>query len=217
MAKVRKKKARRGRPRILGPSAPTSPGSVVPSLPPALPEAPLQVVSNSDRPTERPPVGDPARSWWLPDDSLVRAKALQILAMRISGLEDKDIAAQMGISPNSISSYVYRATKNGWLNIDYDPKERLKMQTIHKIVERIEEGLDDGMRMNTGMMVRTATALKMVDIMSPSLVDQQIPEAGNTIVAVQVVMPEGPRQTVREETTGGTPAFIEAESCPTTK
>ncbi len=213
MAVSRKKKGRNGRPRILGPKEPTRP--VAPSLPPAPDDGVPQVASLPVPPqkwTERPPVGHPDRSWWLPDNSTVRPVAMQIIAMRLSGMEDAEIAKSLGISANSISPYVYRATKNGWLDIDYNPKERIQFQMMHKVVAQLEEGLTDGARMNTGMKVRTAVALKIAEGTVFKQFDQQVaPNAASTVVAVQVIMPDGPHQEIRPDTTGGTPAYIDAE------
>jgi len=184
----------------------------VPSLPPAPGDETPQVASTLERPTTRPPVGDPRRAWWLPDDSLVRQQALQIIAMRLNGMEDVDIAKALNISINSVSPYVYRATKNGWLDIDYNPKERVQFQMMHKVVQRLEEGLDSNGVLNTGMKERTAVALKVAEGTLFKQFGEQPPQAaGTTVVAVQVVMPDGPRQIIRADTTGGTPAYIDAE------
>lgn len=213
MAVSRKKKGRRGRPRTLGPK-PKTPTSVALSLPPTpLAETP-QVASDSTpiKWTERPPEGHPDRSWYLPDNSKVRPVAMQIIAMRLSGQDDATIAKALNISEKSISPYVYRATKNGWLDIDYDPKERLQLQVMHKVVRNLEEGLDNRRHLATGMPVRTHVALKIAEgTVFKQFGEQQQAQAPTTVVAVQVVMPDGPRQTIRAETTGGTPAYQDAE------
>lgn len=212
MAVSRKKKGRRGRPRTLGPKPKTR--GVVPSLPPVPHDETPQVAPTSlpERWTAKPPLGHPDRSWWLPDTSTVRPVAMQIIAMRLSGQEDVAIAAALGISVNSISPYVYRATKNGWLDIDYDPKERIQFQLMHKVVRNLEEGLDGKGILATGMPVRTHVALKMAEgTVFKQFDQQQAPDAKTTVVAVQVVMPEGPRQLIRADTTGGMPAYLDAE------
>lgn len=210
MAVSRKPKARRGRPRTLGPKLKTA--SAAPSLPPVPLDETPQVSSLPTKWTERPPKGHPDRSWYLPEDSDVRPKAMQIIAMRLSGQDDAEIAKALGISEKSISPYVYRATKNGWLDIDYNPKERIQFQVMHKVVRNLEEGLDSTGILNTGMRERTHVALKIAEGTVFKQFDQQAPQAAaSTIVAVQVVMPDGPRQQVRAETTGGTPAYVDAE------
>lgn len=141
--------------------------------------------------------------------------AMQIIAMRIGGSEDADIAKALGISENSVSPYVYRATKNGWLDIDYNPKERVQLQVMHKVVQRLEEGLDSQGVLNTGMKERTHVALKIAEgTLFKQFGEQQAQQAASTVVQVNVVMPDGPRQMMREETTGGTPAYIDAEVVP---
>lgn len=202
-----------GRPRVLGPKTPrTTP--VVSSLPPTPGDETPQETSalTPQKWTERPPEGHPDRSWWLPDNSSVRTMALQIIAMRINGQDDADIAKALGISVNSVSPYVYRATKNGWLDIDYDPKQRVQFQMMHKVVQRLEEGLDSSALLNTGMKERTAVALKVAEgTLFKSFGEQQTAQTAQTVVAVQVIMPDGPRQQIRGETTGGTPAYVDAE------
>lgn len=217
MAVSRKKKKANGRPRILGPKVVVK-QDVAPSLPPE-PDAETPQVAAilspkdwTDR-SNRPPKDHPAYSWWLPEDSKVRPVAMQIIAMRLSGMSDADIAKHIGISEKSISPYVYRATRNGWLDIDYNPKERIQFQVMHKVVQQLEEGLADGQRMNTGMKVRTAVALKVAEgTLFKQFDQQQAQVAPSTVVAVQVIMPDGPRQEIREDTTGGTPAYIDAET-----
>lgn len=211
MAVSRKKKARRGRPRVLGPKAP-KPKAAALSLPPVPGDETSQDTSSTPRKwTERPPEGHPDRSWYLPDNSKVRTIALQIIAMRINGMEDEEIATALKISKNSISPYIYRATKNGWLDIDYDPKQRVQLQVMHKVVRNLEEGLDSRRVLNTGMGERTAVALKIAEgTIFKTFGDEGQQRQGSTVVAVQIVMPDGPRQVIREETTGGTPAYVDA-------
>lgn len=215
MAKKRKMVRRRGRPRVLGPKVTAGGLSVVPSLPPAPPEPAPQTAPSPEEWTDQdnmPPEGHPARAWWLPSNSKVRTTAMQIIAMRISGMEDDQIAAELKISKNSISPYVYRATKNGWLDITYDPKARLQLQTMHKVVQRLEEGLDSKGTLNTGMKERTHVALKMAEgTLFKQFNEAQTAPLAQAVVAIRIEMPAGPQQTIREETTGGTPAFIDAE------
>lgn len=214
MAVSRKKKGRRGRPRTLGPKLKTR--KVAPSLPPEPRDETPQVASATPNTpvkwTERPPKGNPDRGWYLPDNSKVRPIALQIIAMRLAGMEDPEIAKSLNISEKTISPYVYRATKNGWLDIDYDPKQRIQFQVMHKVVRNLEEGLESRGIMNTGMKERTHVALKIAEgTIFKSFDEQQQMQQTQTVVAVQVVMPEGPRQQVRADTTGGTPAYIDME------
>lgn len=207
MAKSRKPKARRrGRPRILGPK-PNLPATSMPSVPPSLPPAVTADTSLTPSNSE-----DKKPDWYLPPDSKIRVVAMQIIAMRIAGMEDTEIAEKLNISRKSISPYIYRATKNGWLTLD-DPKARLEYQMMHKVVDNINEGLNDRARHQTsGMMVGTAVALKVAEGTIFKQFDQEVVSAPSTVVAVQVVMPDGPRPQVRVgNDIGGVPAHIDAE------
>jgi hypothetical protein len=156
--------------------------------------------------------GDAAPSWYLPPDSKVRAVALNIMAMRAAGKSDEEIAVELKISPKSVSPYVYRAAKNGWLTAD-TPMDRVKYELLNRVVERLGEGLEDGARHNTsGMRVRTQVALKMAE----GTIFREFEQTGSgptqsTIVAVQVIMPPGAPQTMRDDTAGGVPNYTEAE------
>jgi predicted transcriptional regulator len=150
--------------------------------------------------------------WYLPPDSKVRAVALTIMAMRAAGKSDDEIATELGISRKSISPYVYRAAKNGWLVAD-SPMDRVKYELLNRVVERLGEGLEDGARHQTsGMRVRTAVALKMAEgTIFREFEQNGASQTQSTIVAVQVIMPPGGQQTMREDTAGGTPNYVEAE------
>jgi hypothetical protein len=152
-------------------------------------------------------------SWYLPPDSKVRAIALNIMAMRAAGKSDEEIAVELKISPKSISPYVYRAAKNGWLVAD-TPMDRVKYELLNQVIDRLGEGLKDERRHNTsGMRVRTQVALKMAE----GTLFKEFDQSGNggpvqsTVVQVQVVMPPGAPQTMREDTAGGVPSFVDAE------
>jgi transposase len=155
---------------------------------------------------------DEKPSWYLPPDSKVRVVALNILALRAAGKSDDEIAKELQISPKSISPYVYRAAKNGWLTAD-TPTDRVKYELLNRVIDRLGEGLEDGTRhVTSGMRVRTAVAMKMAEGTIFKEFDQQgsgvMP---STVVAVQVIMPEGARQTMREDTIGGTPNYVDGD------
>jgi len=157
-------------------------------------------------------VSDEKPSWYLPPDSKVRAVALNIMSMRAAGKSDDEIAKELQISPKSISPYVYRAAKNGWLVAD-TPMDRVKYELLNRVIDRLGEGLEDGARHQTsGMRVRTAVALKMAEGTIFKEFDQQSSGVQqSTIVAVQVIMPDGARQVMRDDTIGGTPNYVDAE------
>lgn len=164
-------------------------------------------VNKGGRPRKTEPVAMP--SWYLPPDSKVRVVALNIIAMRAGGKSDDEIAAELKISPKSIAPYVYRAARNGWITSD-NPLDRVKYDLMHQVVDRLKEGLGDGRRHNTSnMRVRTAVAVEMA---KATIFKEFEPQAGaavnSTVVAVQVIMPEGVRQTMRDDTLGGVPNYV---------
>lgn len=215
MPKSRKKLRKprpNGRPRRLGPSAkqPPSPSPVAASPAQGSPQA----FDATDEPITDLVVGasDEKPSWYLPPDSKVRVVALNILALRAAGKSDDEIAKELQISPKSISPYVYRAAKNGWLTAD-TPTDRVKYELLNRVIDRLGEGLEDGTRHTTsGMRVRTAVAMKMAEGTIFKEFDQQgsgvMP---STVVAVQVIMPEGARQVMRDDTIGGTPNYMDGD------
>ena len=155
------------------------------------------------------PANEPAKpSWYLPPDSKVRAIALQAIAMRIAGMEDDVIAKSLGISKGSISPYIYRAGKNGWLDID-NPNLRLEYAVMHKVVRNLDLGLDATGRMANGLAEKTHIALEIAKGTMFKRYDE-MPQGAqqNTMVAIHIEMPAGTPQVVREGTVGGTPAFL---------
>lgn len=171
-----------------------------PSLPPVAPETAL--VSSTD-----------ATPWWvLPPDSKVRKTAAKIVAMRIAGLDEEEIAKNLEMSPKSIRAYIYRAGKNGWVEFD-DAKDHIEYSMMQRVTQNLEEGLQDDVRhVTSGMKVKTAVALKIAE----GTIFKQFGEAApvsqaSTIVAIKIEMPSGPLQQMREDTTGGAPAYVDAD------
>ena len=154
-------------------------------------------------------------TWYLPPDSKVRAVALMMVAMRAAGKSDDEIASELKVSPKSIQGYIYRASKNGWINAD-SPIDRVKYELLHRVVDQLGKGLKDKTRHNSsGMRVQTAVALKMAEGTLFKEFDQTTgAPVPSTVVAVQVVMPEGGSPPMREDTAGGTPNYLEGTVTP---
>lgn len=209
---------RPGRPRTMGPSPVQAGVSESLSLPPTTAEQAL-VPPVDEREachhcgtlvkwdTRHCPICEklqPRPDWYLPPDSKVRLIALQAIAMRIAGMEDPDICKALGISEKSISPYIYRAGKNGWLDID-NPKARMQYQVVHKVVRNLDEMLDSsdpGVRERITVETAKGTLFK-------DFGEQQQAPTQQTIVAVRVEMPTGPQQQMRDDTTGGVPAYVD--------
>lgn len=230
-SRIKKPANRPGRPRVLGPTIPdvtTAPG-VSPSLPPATPGAALVppierfpcpkcgTLNSIDR--KKCTICKAKRSlaarpkWYCPPDSRIRRVALMIIAMRMGGYEDEEIASALKISPRSIRPYVYRAGKNGWLNLD-NPREKLEYQLAHKAVDNLAEMLDSNEVMEKGQhrVKHDATIEMLKGTIFKTFDEAPVQQQSQTVVAVKIEMPAGPTQVVREDTMGGTPAHIlEAE------
>lgn len=77
-----------------------------------------------------------------------RARIAEWALMRANGMRNKDIAAKMGIQPNTLNSLISKATREGWLKFD-NPADRLEHELAPLIVENIKSHLADGDRKMT--------------------------------------------------------------------
>lgn len=212
-AKSRARKERRGRPKVMGlaPATVPVPAAVAPPDPSPASAASLPLQSGE---TTLP--ASPGYKV-LPDDSKVRKTVMHIIAMRLAGIEETEIAKSLGIARSTISHYIYLAGKNGWLTAQDvpDPKDRLEYQLVHKVMDNLEEALDDDARHETsGIKVRHAVALKIAEGTVFKKFDQAViqPHQKNTVVAIRIEMPPGEPQQVREGTLGGVSNYIDTET-----
>jgi len=155
----------------------------------------------------------PRPVWYLPADSGMRDTAVKIMGLRMAGVEDDSIAQTLGIAKQTIHNYIYRASRNGWLD-HVNPRDQVEYELIPKAVRVLHEALDDETRNEkTGVQVRQLVAMKVGENTVFKKYDnaagqQQAP----TMIAIKIEMPvSGEIPTVREGTTGGTPAYIEGE------
>jgi len=145
------------------------------------------------------------------DEGKMRLNALKIIAMRQAGVGEDEIAKALGLSRSTLAGYVYKAGRNGWLDLE-DPKDRLEYQVMHKVVRNLDEALDSEHILQTGMPVRSAVALKIGEGTLFKKFAEQAPVSQQTVVAIKIEMPiSGQSAQIREGTTGGAPAFIDAE------
>lgn len=185
--------------------------SVAPSLPPASGAA------------LAPPTTTPiAKRYKLSPNSLVRKKAVAIVALRAAGYTNEEIAAELGIKTNSIHTYLWRASRAGFLvdrktgtSLLSDPKDELEFALSHKIIRNLKAGLDgkpitdeDGetkpvtkQMVDLTLEVARGTMFKRFD---PAK-EQAVPMT--TILAVKVEMPSTGVVTARPGALGGVPAY----------
>lgn len=195
---------------------------------PASKSAPKSVAippSGDDRATlPIPSVGEPANlvpttsetkpakrlSWRLPPNSRIRATALKILALRLKGIPDAEIATALGIgSTTTLRNYMWRAGKNGWLTEEIDnPRDRLDYDIMHKVVRNMDEALDDPddeRRDKMTVEVARGTIFKSYD-------QQGISNAPPlNVLAIKIEMPDGEAPKPREGTMIGAPAYLDGE------
>lgn len=154
----------------------------------------------------------PRPNWYLEPTSLQREQANKVAAMRIAGADDETIATTLGLAKQTVHNVIYKAARNGWMNFD-DPKDVIDYQLIPKAIRVMDEGLADETRNEkTGVQVRQLIAMK---IGADTIFKRYDTPTGNqnhqTMIGIRIEMPTGPAPAVREGTTAGTPAYIEAE------
>jgi len=145
------------------------------------------------------------------DPDVRERTGMQIVAMRLTGMTEEEIAKTLGLSKHTLAGYVYLCHKNGWLDLP-TARESIMFNLLPKAVKNIYRALDSEHRLRDGMEERTAVALEVVKGTEFKGWDQR-PDGGGqtTVVAVRIEMPEGPAPTVREETLGGVPAYVNAD------
>jgi predicted transcriptional regulator len=150
---------------------------------------------------------------YFPPDSSVRSKVYQILAMRVEGVSEEEIATAMGLKPATISQYMWIAGRSGWLGDMANPKDKLQYEMMHKVVRNLDTALDDDSRLRTGMPVKTDVALKVAE---GTLFKQFSEEKGSAVqtnlLSIRVVVEGGEKPQVREDAIGGMPAYVEGET-----
>lgn len=203
VVRARSKKRGPGQPRRLGADpAPPVPAELQPSLPPAGPEPPRESPSDDTVPQHVALTREPT----------VRERSgMQIVAMRIAGMSEVEIATALGISKDTLPGYVYLASKGGWLDLP-TAKEAINYNLIPLALRKLYQAMRSTNVMANGLPESTHVALKIAEGTSFKEWDK-VPEGtgASTVVAIKIEMPTGPMPTMREDTTGGTPAFVDAE------
>jgi hypothetical protein len=135
---------------------------------------------------------------------------MQILALRVAGLDEDQIATELKLSRGTIRNYIYLAGKHGWLNADVlvaNPVDAVEYTLLHKVVRNLDQELDSG-----DQAVRTDVTRRLFDA---TLAKHWAPVAAGptqTLVAIRIENPPGPRQEVREGTVQGLSAWTEGET-----
>ena len=181
------------------------------SLPPGGGESGTGV---SDPPTDAiaaPPAKSKKPYWQAEVGSRQHKQAVKILALRATGMTDKDIADTMGLSQQTIWNYCYMAGKNGWATDFQNAKDQIEFGIMPKVVRELEAGLEDNHRNEkTGLSVRTAVALKIAE----GTVFKRFEQTANdrpisNVIAIRIEQVAGEAKEIAEGDLGGVPAYQE--------
>ncbi len=174
----------------------------------SLPSAPVSVTPKKRRP------------WRVkaPKDSRVYKAVIAVVAMRAQGINAEDISVQLGLTKETIRTYLKRAHARGWLNIGSfdDPEDQLEVVLKSKSVRNInialdERNLDGGLTeyaKDVAIEVAKGTGL----LKTHQVVKGDAPAVIGFALKVQVDLPQVPvgqsLPAVREGSLGGTPALV---------
>lgn len=192
-------------------SLPPAPADAAPTLPTPYPDPVMVPVKKPIQVMER--------------NSVMRKKAVAIVAMRAAGYTTEEIATELKIKPGSVATYVYQATRAGFLvnrsgsNMLADPKDQLEFQLSHKIVRNLSAALDnkpittdDGeiMRLSktqreTTMEIAKGTLFKRFDT------PKEVAAPSMNVLSVKIEMPTTGGVDARHGAIGGVGAYTEGE------
>lgn len=153
--------------------------------------------------------------WKIPKNSMVKRKALAIVAMRANGYTDDQISEELHITKGSIRTYLYRATRSGFLvdrksgSLLADPHDRLEYDLAHKAVRNLEAMLDSDTILERGQKsVRMEATLEMAKGVLFKKFDQAAaPSMPTNVLQIKI---EGAQSKV-DVTAGGAPLYIDGD------
>ena len=128
---------------------------------------------------------------------------MRIVALRLGGMEDEEIAAYLKISKNSISPYIYRAGKNGWLSFN-TAKENIDAGLMHKVIRNLDEFLEARDKETTLEMFKGTVSKEYGSDHASGPVQQ-------TAISIKIEQPQTALP-MREGTLGGVPNYVEGET-----
>ena len=127
---------------------------------------------------------------------------MQIIAFRLGGMEDAEIAKYLKISPKSIGPYIYRAGKNGWLSFN-SSREAIEFGMAHKVLRNIDELLEARDK-ETTLEVAKGTMFKEFGA------EGQVAPITQTAISIRIEQPKV-AQPMRPGTIGGMDDVIDVE------
>lgn len=120
----------------------------------------------------------------LKDDRSFGARILQIVALKARGLNNKQVAEELGLAYGTVRQIIYKASKEGLIKYD-DPYERFEQSIVPKVVDNIEYWID---QKDKKMTIEAAKGAGLFKSHQAIRVEGEAPQ---TILALKIQMPEG--------------------------
>lgn len=145
-------------------------------------------------------------------NSIVRKKAMAIVALRAHGYTTEQIAVELAIKPASVNQYLWRATKAGLLvdrktgSLLTDPKDNIEFELSHKVIRNLNEFMDsddDDVRKEVTLEIAKGTMWKRFDPAKETAMPAM------NVLAVKIEMPTSGQVDARHGAMGGSPAYAE--------
>lgn len=140
-----------------------------------------------------------------PKDSKVRRTVFAALALKAQGIKNKEVAESLGITVNTLKTYMYRAHKAGWLHIEQfeDPDDKLEIVLKSKTIRNLNTFLD---KVDKDITLETAKGLGLFK-QHQSIKNDAVAPIGIAL-SVNVEMPaSGAVPVARVGSIGGQPYF----------
>lgn len=143
----------------------------------------------------------------------LRKTVAAIIALKVQGCSNNEIAEQLNLKPKSISQYMWIAGKKGWLNTA-DPHTYAEHALVHRVVDNLHDLLH-ARNMVTGLPDKEVTleAAKGFGVFKDHSKTEQAPVAPG-VLAIQVVLPTGDLPKVRAGAISSTPNYVEGSVVP---
>jgi len=103
------------------------------------------------------------------------------------GITNEEIATRLGITPKTLTQYIYKAAKKGLIQFE-DPMAQLEYKIIPSTMDKLQVLIDSG---NEKAIIETAKGT----IFPVFRESKGVKEAAQTVLALKVEMPSGEQKT----------------------
>lgn len=195
--------------------------AALPSLPPAVQGADTTppTSTTSIAMVKQTPSGKKKKKpdWKIAKDSVVRKKALAIVAMRANGYTTEQISKELGITPSSVKTYVYRAVKSGFLvdkkkrDLMVDPHDQIEFKLAGLAVDNLEEMLTNDRILSKGeKSVKLEATLAVANGVLFKRYD--VPKETSMPTNILQINIQGHQDTLVDVSAGGAPLYVDGET-----